>query len=74
MCRPSNYAREGTLHELSNRFSKTEIKVFEWTGEAWSTPNTGYSTRPVAMAVLGWKYERPVEPRVKPNEGSAVVN
>ena len=59
MCKPPSNTKAGTLHVLSNRHAKTKIKVFEWTGEAWSTPNTGYSTMPAAMAVLGWKYERP---------------
>jgi hypothetical protein len=59
MCKPPSDTKAGTLHELSNRFTEAKTKVFEWTGDSWSTPKTGWGTTPPAMAVLGWKYERP---------------
>ena len=35
--------------------------VFRWTGQEWSTPGTGYGTRPAWMAALGWSYVKPLE-------------
>ena len=49
---------KGSLHVLRN--ASTEL-VFEWTGQAWSTPGTGYGTRPAYMRSLGWSYKQPVE-------------
>ena len=48
----------GSLHVL--RSASKEL-VFQWTGRSWSTPGTGYGTRPAYMAVLGWSYVRPVK-------------
>lgn len=50
----------GSFHILRNRLSGRESK-FEWVGDAWSTPGTGYGSRPESMHVLGWEYARPVD-------------
>ena len=47
---------KGSLHVLKNA---TKEVVFQWTGQAWSTPNTGYGTRPAQMSALGWSYVKP---------------
>ena len=54
---------KGTQHVLGNRKRET---IFEWTGTAWSTPGTGWGTRPSAMAALGWRYLRPADSRATP--------
>ena len=56
MCKPEIGTKSGTMHELSNRHTKAKIKVFEWTGDAWSTPKTGFCTAPAQMSALGWRY------------------
>lgn len=48
---------KGSLHVLKN----SKEVVFQWTGQAWSTPGTGYSTRPALMSALGWVYVKPAE-------------
>ena len=58
MTKPKDEANPGTLHTLHNRHSGREV-VFEWDGEAWSTPGTGWSTRPSGMRTLGWRYVGP---------------
>jgi hypothetical protein len=55
-------APAGSRHTLTNRHSGRE-SVFEWTGEAWSTPGTGWGTKPSGMSTLGWRYTRPEAPR-----------
>jgi hypothetical protein len=62
VCLPTEISPKGSLHILRCGSTKT---VFEWTGTAWSTPNTGYSTRPSAMHTLGWKYVGPVVDNAK---------
>lgn len=49
---------KGSLHVLKN--ASKEV-VFRWTGQAWSTPGTGYGTRPAYMSALGWRYVKPAE-------------
>lgn len=45
----------GSVHILRGGSSE---KPFEWTGKSWSTPGTGWGTKPSGMAVLGWSYVR----------------
>lgn len=59
-CKPTLTAEPSSLHVLLNCHGGGE-KIYEWTGDAWSTPGTGYGTKPVAMAILGWKYIGPKE-------------
>ena len=49
---------KGSLHVLK---SASKEVVFQWTGQSWSTPGSGFGTRPAHMAVLGWSYVRPAE-------------
>lgn len=51
----------GTLHILVAVGVKD--RIYEWTGKAWSTPGTQYSTKPAYMSALGWRYGRPVQPQ-----------
>ena len=61
MCSPPKGTKAGTMHELANKHSDSKAnKVFEWTGKTWSTPKTGYGTKPAFMAALGWKYVQAV--------------
>ena len=54
--KPPKYAKNNTLHILVNRHTGKE-STFLWTGTAWSTPGTGWGTKPSGMAALGWKYK-----------------
>jgi len=56
---PAKGTKAGTLHWLKDRSG--EEKQFEWTGEAWSTPGTGWGTKWPMMQALGWKYVRPCD-------------
>lgn len=57
-CMPSKTAAPGSQHILSAQ--GVGERIYEWTGKLWSTPGTGFGTKPGAMAVLGWKYVRAV--------------
>jgi hypothetical protein len=59
-CVPNKQAAPGSLHVLLGR--GVGEKTYEWTGKAWSTPGTGFGTKPGFMAALGWSYVRPVAP------------
>jgi hypothetical protein len=59
MCRPSKDAKPGSLHNLSSYGGLT--KIFEWTGEGWGSPKTGWQTPYKAMGILGWKYDSPIQ-------------
>lgn len=39
----------------------THPTEYEWTGKGWSTPDTGFNTRPSAMLTLGWRYHGAAE-------------
>ena len=56
MTMPEKGTPAGTLHVLKSR-DGTE-KTFEWTGDSWSTPGTGWGTKWSAMQALGWSYVR----------------
>ncbi|MFP5512456.1 MAG: hypothetical protein ACLGJC_05175, partial [Alphaproteobacteria bacterium] len=57
MAHPPRGTKPGTLHTLKN---DSATDRFEWTGKSWSTPGTGYGTKPGYMAALGWRYVGPV--------------
>lgn len=59
-CKPLKKVEEGSLHVLRDWRSGREA-VFEWTGKSWSTPGTGWGTKPSGMSTLGWKYDRPAD-------------
>lgn len=65
-CDPPSKTMPGTMHYLKGSADGLE-KLFEWTGDAWSTPGTGCETTPTDMHVLGWSYSRQVyEPESAP--------
>ena len=45
--------KPNTIHLLGNGGLK---RPFEWTGKGWSTPGTGYGSKPGTMIALGWSY------------------
>lgn len=63
-CRPNEGAKPGSLHTLRARHSGKQ-EVYEWTGATWSTPGTGWGTKPSFMSTLGWRYVGPATDDVK---------
>jgi hypothetical protein len=59
---PANTAK-GTLHVLKSREGRES--VYEWTGEAWSKPGTGWGTKWPFMQALGWSYLEPEADRLQ---------
>lgn len=54
MVTPPAGTKPGTAHVLDGRGIK---KIFVWMGAGWSASRGNrYSTKPSAMATLGWKY------------------
>lgn len=60
MTNPKEDAKPGSMHVLS---AGSLRMVFEWTGDAWSTPGIRqmFTTSPSGMAALGWRYFGPFE-------------
>jgi hypothetical protein len=59
MCKPPKDAARGSVHVLAGK--GVGEKEFEWRDGFWSTPGTGYGTKWSMMAVLGWRYVKPVD-------------
>jgi hypothetical protein len=62
-CWPPEGTKHGTMHVLVGHGSTTE--TFTWDEDAWFSPGTHWSTDPVRMGVLGWRYQSPAAPKPK---------